>query len=118
MHQHIILFFDAAHSLPNYDGNCHRLHGHTWKVEFELELKDDTIDAKQGFAYDFKNLRNWLKGYIIDRFDHRLVNDEVEIPTCENLAKYIYEITREKIELLPLSKVTVWETPESGVSYP
>ena len=29
--------FSAAHKLPNYNGDCANLHGHTWKVVFEIE---------------------------------------------------------------------------------
>ena len=33
----IIRKFSSAHRLPHYDGECHNLHGHTWKVVFLLE---------------------------------------------------------------------------------
>src|SRR5210317_1043455 len=29
--------FDAAHKIPNYNGKCSQLHGHTWKLVITLE---------------------------------------------------------------------------------
>jgi 6-pyruvoyltetrahydropterin/6-carboxytetrahydropterin synthase len=28
--------FDSAHQLPNHDGKCRHLHGHTYRTEVEL----------------------------------------------------------------------------------
>ncbi|MEA3496518.1 MAG: 6-carboxytetrahydropterin synthase, partial [Bacteroidota bacterium] len=39
--------FSAAHKLPNYDGNCRRLHGHTWKAEIRI---DSEIDPTTGMV--------------------------------------------------------------------
>jgi 6-pyruvoyltetrahydropterin/6-carboxytetrahydropterin synthase len=52
----MITEFDAAHSLPGYQGKCARLHGHTYQVEMVVE--DDV--GENGFVIDFYQLKNIL----------------------------------------------------------
>ena len=33
----LVTEFDAAHSLPGYQGKCAHLHGHTYQVEVVVE---------------------------------------------------------------------------------
>ena len=49
----IIRKFSSAHHLPHYDGPCHNLHGHTWKVVFVIE---GPVQAN-GMVHDFKVLK-------------------------------------------------------------
>ena len=44
--------FEAAHRLPNVPEThrCHRLHGHSYRVELRLE---GPVDANSGFVADF-----------------------------------------------------------------
>ena len=45
--------FDAAHSLPNSDGPCRRLHGHTYRaVVFARGQKDRAHPAMPELAHD------------------------------------------------------------------
>lgn len=86
----------AAHWLPNYPGPCSRLHGHTFLIEVWLE---GPIDTETGMVVDFRIVKN-----IIDTLDHRLLNDYIEMPTAENIAKYYFRA-------IPLCvKVRVWES--------
>ena len=68
--------FAAAHHLPNYDGDCERIHGHTWKiiVGFKLEttsgIKATTV-KNSGIAVDFKLLKA-LVGLMLP--DHQYIN--------------------------------------------
>ena len=41
--------FDAAHYLPEYNGKCERLHGHTYKLVVKVEGTPD----KEGMVIDF-----------------------------------------------------------------
>ena len=81
------LSFDAAHFLPNYEGKCKDVHGHTWKVEVACsgDLREDT-----GMVVDFKELKKFLE-WVEDRFDHKLLNDFIKNPTAENISKYIFD---------------------------
>ncbi|MGB9589266.1 MAG: 6-carboxytetrahydropterin synthase QueD [candidate division WOR-3 bacterium] len=101
--------FSAAHYLPDYDGKCEVLHGHNYAVE--VFVGAETL-GKGGMAYDFAEIRARLKEVMPD---HRLLNDLMEKPSAENIAKYIYE------KLLPfypgLIKVVVWESDRQGAEY-
>ncbi len=109
--------FDAAHYLPGYNGKCANLHGHRWTVEVGVE---DFVDPSTGMVVDF----NWLKAFlqsIADQLDHRTVNDFIDNPTAENIARHVaWEWTREpwsKGECAELKYVKIWETPESCIVY-
>jgi len=81
--------FDAAHYLPGYKGKCSQLHGHTWKVIVQissLQLNEMSM------VFDFSKIKE-----IVQRFDHRLVNDFVERPTAENIASYILKAIRTQV---------------------
>jgi len=82
-----IFTFDAAHKLPNYNGKCANLHGHTWKliVSLEGEIKEN------GMIVDFKELKDKVNEKVIDKLDHSYLNDAISNPTCENLLLWIKE---------------------------
>ncbi len=109
--------FDAAHWLEDYEGKCARLHGHLWVVEaFVTGEELDEI----GFVMDFGVIKDALKE-IINDLDHYCLNDEVPDignPTCENVAKYIYNRLKPAIpEAGQLEKIRVWESPRSWCEY-
>lgn len=107
--------FSAAHALRGYDGPCENLHGHTWKVQ--VFLKGDKLN-KIGILTDFREIKSKLKK-VLDKFDHQNLNDLPEFkkqnPSCEILAKLIFERLGKRIE--GLSKVTVWESEKTSASY-
>ena len=49
--------FDAAHYLPEYNGKCEKLHGHTYK----LVVKIDGTPDKEGMVIDFVRLKEIVK---------------------------------------------------------
>ena len=101
----LIRSFSAAHRLPHYDGPCHNLHGHTWKAVFIIEgpVQQD------GMVCDFKVIKKLLDDQLPD---HRFLNDEVENPTAENLAQYLFKKAGEKLAEKGL-KLKTWEIWES-----
>lgn len=107
--------FDAAHALRGYKGPCENLHGHTWKVQ--IFLKGDKLN-KIGILADFKEIKKTLKT-ILSKFDHNNLNDLPEFketnPSCENLAKIVFERISKKIK--EVSKVTVWESTSTCASF-
>jgi 6-pyruvoyltetrahydropterin/6-carboxytetrahydropterin synthase len=109
--------FDAAHSLRDYEGECRRLHGHTWDVE--VTVGGESLDGR-GILYDFKDLKQDLRS-LLDAYDHELLN-EVEpfdrlSPTAENLARVIYERLRPAVAPLAVTEVAVWESPVARLVY-
>lgn len=70
----------AAHHLPGYDGCCSQLHGHTWRIEVWIHGEVQS----NGMVVDFRTVKE-----IIDRLDHKCLNDVLPNPTAENLAIYL-----------------------------
>ena len=105
--------FDAAHSLPDYQGDCSRLHGHTWYLEFEFYFPG--MPGKTGMFIDFKDLKEIIEYYIKKYYDHRLLNENIENPTAENLVKHLYDLIKPKFN--PLKTIRLWESPTYGVEY-
>ncbi len=102
--------FDAAHQLPDYDGKCERLHGHTWKLHVTVRSK---VDPKSGIAFDFVKLKKIVMERVVDVLDHSFVNDFLEHPSAENICLFVWE----KCQDLPLYEVKVWETPTSFATF-
>ena len=105
----LIRSFSAAHRLPHYDGPCHDLHGHTWKAVFIIEgpVQQD------GMECDFKVIKKLLDDQLPD---HRFLNDEVENPTAENLAQYLFKKAGEKLaeKGLKLKTLEIWESENAA----
>ena len=82
--------FDAAHHLPMTpdDHKCHRMHGHTYRVEIGLRGR---VHAN-GMILDYADIASaWQP--IHDALDHRVLNDipGLENPTTEVLVEWIVE---------------------------
>lgn len=110
--------FDAAHSLRGYDGECRRLHGHTWDVEVSVQgMELDGI----GILYDFKTLKADLRA-VLEDYDHHHLD---EVPpfdamnaTAENLARIVYERLEKTVGAgVKVSEVAVWESPIARLVY-
>lgn len=106
-----IFRFDAAHFLPEYDGKCRSLHGHGWVLEVELE---GAVDSKTGMVADFAVLKRVVNELVIDKLDHKLLNNVVPNPTCENIIQWIADILKaHDIYLFHISRLRLYETPDS-----
>lgn len=107
--------FSASHQLPQLpeDHPCHRLHGHNYVVE--VELQSEALD-KFGFVRDYREL-DALKNYIDEVFDHRHLNDILgdNNVTAENIAKHFYDWCKGR--WTEVSAVRVRETPKSCAEY-
>ncbi len=67
--------FDTAHSLPGHDGLCKNIHGHSYELLVTLigEPINDPRSPKYGMVIDFKDLKQIIKGLIIDEIDHSII---------------------------------------------
>jgi 6-pyruvoyltetrahydropterin/6-carboxytetrahydropterin synthase len=110
--------FSAAHRINGYQGQCGKLHGHTWKVR--VQARTTRIDDI-GISIDFKELRR-ISESVLKYLDHQLINEvppfDCENPTAENLAKYIYrEVSGQLPQDIKMDEVTVWESENYAVIY-
>lgn len=101
--------FEAAHNLTDYEGDCEKLHGHSYHLE--VTIKGEV--GRNGFVKDFKDIERTVREKVISKLDHSYLNDVVRASTCENLAKWIWE----RLPELPLYEVKLYETEDSWVAY-
>jgi 6-pyruvoyltetrahydropterin/6-carboxytetrahydropterin synthase len=108
--------FDAAHCLRGYQGNCEKLHGHTYRVQ--CVLRRDELDER-GISFDFREVKRALT-QAVERLDHVFLNDLPEFsttnPTAENLARTLFAKMRESLGR-SVARITVWETSTSAATY-
>jgi 6-pyruvoyltetrahydropterin/6-carboxytetrahydropterin synthase len=104
--------FAAAHRLPRYDGPCFRTHGHNYRFAVAIEGE---VDPRSGMIADFGDIKRVVKERVLDRVDHQNLNELLENPTAENIARWIWEA------LVPalrgLCEVRLHEIPDSCVTY-
>ena len=88
-----------------------------------LETIETTATWYFTYVYDMKVLSDLIKENVLERFDHKNLNLDVEEfkhlnPTAENIAVVIYNILRTKIEPSLDLKITLYETERNFVEYP
>ncbi|UCF67036.1 MAG: 6-carboxytetrahydropterin synthase QueD [Acidobacteriota bacterium] len=104
--------FEASHILPRHPGRCRQLHGHSYR--FIIELEGD-IEPEQGMVIDFGDLDAIVTEHVLDRVDHRHLNDLIENPTAEWIAVWIW---RQLAPATPgLRSVELHETIDGAVVY-
>jgi len=104
--------FAAAHHLPQLpeDHKCRRVHGHNYEATIYLTAARLTKGMVQDYA-DLDTIGDWLRTV----FDHRDLNDALDEPTAENLARAIYEAHH--LNFPEMTGVVVHETPGTSASY-
>jgi 6-pyruvoyltetrahydropterin/6-carboxytetrahydropterin synthase len=112
-------YFSGAHRLRHLRGKCEELHGHNWKVE--VSVVSNRL-GKEGVVIDFGVLKQKVEN-VLKTLDHTYLNDlpffsRIE-PSSENIAKYIFDMLKNKLKGYPgtLKKVTAWESETSGATY-
>lgn len=124
--------FNAAHRLHNPEwtdeknrevfGKCNNpsFHGHNYELIVQVT---GPVDRETGYVVDMKALGELTKKMVVDKFDHRNLNLEVEAlsginPSAENIAIAIYSLLRPHLsENLDL-KIRLYETERNFVEYP
>jgi 6-pyruvoyltetrahydropterin/6-carboxytetrahydropterin synthase len=127
-HEH----FNAAHRLHNpalsdeenrrLFGKCNspNHHGHNYELAVRIT---GPIDPRTGYVIDLGALSSLVEHEVLDRFDHRNLNLDVDLfatlnPTAEHIAVTIYELLRPRVEPHLDLHVTLHETPRNAVEYP
>ena len=124
--------FNAAHRLhnPAWDdatntkvfGKCNNPHYHGQNYELVVKLTG-IPDPATGYVYDMKLLGDLVQEQVIERFDHKNLNEDTKEfkelnPSAENIAVVIYNLLRDKIESKFDLQVRLYETERNFVEYP
>ena len=122
--------FCYGHRLLDYNGVCAHPHGHN--AVAELEIRSESLDARN-MVMDFSDIKRAIKTWVDRELDHKMIlrRDDPLVPvlqgmgepvfvvdsnpTAERIARLIFDVARE--QGLPVSRVTVWETPTSWATY-
>lgn len=116
--------FEAAHQLPNHQGKCRWMHGHSYKVEvtFRGHPQNEMEQASDyGMVIDFGDVKAYWKSEMEPLLDHRNLNDTlgptIGATTAENIAWWIWSVfmTMPNREGVACESVRVWET-ETGMA--
>lgn len=123
--------FNAAHRLNNpalsaednttLFGKCNNpnWHGHNYDVIAHVK---GTIDPVTGYVIDMKELKTIMNEEVIERYDHRNLNLDVDDfkninPTAENIAIVIWNRMRKRIDPKLTLIITLYETERNFVEY-
>lgn len=122
--------FCYGHRLLNYEGKCRHLHGHNGRAIITVEAYD--LDPR-GMVLDFSDIKQVVATWIDENLDHRMIlcKDDPAVgilqdlgeplylldenPTAENIAKVIFEKTRQAG--FPIVEARLWETPKCFATY-
>ena len=124
--------FNSAHRLNNpnwtkeknlsFYGKCNNpnFHGHNYDLEVTVT---GYTDEESGYLIDMKELSDTIKSEILDRYDHKNLNLDVDDfkalnPTAENISKVIYNRLRNKLDSKFELKIKLYETERNIVVYP
>lgn len=107
--------FDASHFLPEYNGKCERLHGHTYKLVVMVEGTPD----HEGMVMDFVKLKELVREHVLQHLDHAHLNEVIPVPSAENISVWVWNRLYSLLECehCHLCEVQVWETRTSGCVY-
>ena len=111
-----------AHFSSGHYGKCENPHGHNYRVLVTLQGAE--LESN-GLLLDFKVLKDILKP-VVNYLDHQMINDLQPFttvnPSAENLAKYFFDRTNEKLSQVTGGRVrvkqsTIFETDTSQATY-
>jgi 6-pyruvoyltetrahydropterin/6-carboxytetrahydropterin synthase len=124
--------FNAAHRLHNPEwssernsevfGKCNLPHYHGHNYELIVKVIGE-VDPSTGYVMDMKVLSDLINENVLERFDHKNLNEDVPEfkhlnPTAENIAIIIFKILRPLIDQTLSLQIRLYETPRNFVEYP
>ncbi len=129
--------FAAAHRLHNpalsdeenrrLYGKCNNPRGHGHNYQFEPCVAIDSASAARN-TFTLAVMETIAKAAILDRFDHRHLNEDTEEfkqpgglnPSVENIAMVFFDLLSARVREAgaELRAVTVWETDRTCCTYP
>lgn len=85
----------CGHRVHNHESKCAHLHGHNYRIHFEIEaLKLDALGRVLDFSVIKEKLCMWLEEY----WDHRFL-----VWTQDPLHSYLLDIDREGVVVVPFN---------------
>jgi len=125
------LTFSAAHRLhnPRFNAEWNRRtydkcdnpggHGHNYSIQVSVRGQ---IDPETGMVIDLKRLKDIVREHVIDRVDHKNLNEDVDflhgvIPTAENLARAFWRQLAHAVQHGSLYEIALQETENNSVIY-
>lgn len=123
--------FNSAHRLYNptksqawnekHYGLCTNPHWHGHNYVLEVTLRG-APDPETGYVMDLGELKRILHAAVVDKCDHRNLNDEVDflrgiIPSTENLVIAFWNEIAPQIKHGRLHCVRLFETPRNFAEY-
>ena len=124
--------FNAAHRLNNaaWDdatnkeifGKCNNPHYHGHNYDLIVRVTG-VPEAGTGYVMDTKKLSDLIKEKVLDKFDHKNLNEDCAEfktinPTAENIVIVIYNLLRPEIKQELDVQVRLYETERNFVEYP
>ena len=110
--------FEAAHHLPQHDGKCRRVHGHSWLGEIEVtgHALHET-GPESGMVIDYGRLTEAVAVLLDGFLDHHDLNETTLLPnpTSEAIARYVFEFLDPAVP--GLRAVTIHETCTCACRY-
>lgn len=127
--------FDAGHRIVGHKNKCQYLHGHRYVLEVHARIsKLDNL----GFVADFGELKQILKPWIDDHWDHNVILNRQDEqlgkfiaeytgkepyyidnnPSAENIASYLLHKIIPKLfksKVYEIYKIKLYETPNCSV---
>lgn len=117
--------FEACHHLPNYNGKCANVHGHSYKLEVTVSAeKNFTMGHSSPYnnmVIDFSTLKGIVNAEVVNKYDHQDLNEFFAMPTAESMVVEMFEDIRSKLndmfDFVRLEEVKLWETEDSYASF-
>ncbi len=123
--------FSAAHVLARRDwppernlevyGKCANPAGHGHNYVVEVTVRGE-LDAATGRLISLERLDTLVKERVLDALDRRWLDREVpefarEVPTAENIARFVWRVLKGEISPAVLHRVRLVETANNCVEY-
>jgi 6-pyruvoyltetrahydropterin/6-carboxytetrahydropterin synthase len=123
--------FNAAHRLYNpqwtdqenedFFGKCANKYFHGHNFDLHVTVKGSADDTT-GMVLDLKHLKHVIQEHVVEKLDHRNINEEVEfmqgkMASIENLVVEIWNQLEPHIAKGQLHEVKLYETPNQYVTY-
>jgi 6-pyruvoyltetrahydropterin/6-carboxytetrahydropterin synthase len=84
-------------------------------------LVGGAVDAETGMVVNLMDLDAVVKVRIVERFDHRNLNDDAafagQVPTTENLCRVVFDLLKDELPAGELEYVRVEETENNFFEY-